>query len=114
MNSQEMTSQQLVEVIFTKLSLVYGRDFLMRWEGLDISKVKDDWVHELTGISADSVRHALRNLPPSKPPTVYEFRNVAVNAPQPVFQRIDPPRANPAVVKAVLAKARSFMTAKSA
>ena len=102
-----MHAHELVEVIFTKLSLAYGRDFLMRWEGLDIAMVKADWVHELNGISPESVRHALRNLPASKPPTVFEFRNIAVSAPPPVFQRIDPPRANPSLVQAELAKARA-------
>ena len=76
-----MHAHELVEVIFTKLSLAYGRDFLIRWEGLDIAMVKADWVHELNGISPESVRHALRNLPASKPPTVFEFRNIAVSAP---------------------------------
>ncbi|MEQ1535544.1 MAG: hypothetical protein ABL923_06670 [Burkholderiaceae bacterium] len=103
-----MQSHELVEVIFTKLSLVYGRDFLMRWEGLDIAKVKSDWAHELTGISDESVRHALRKLP-DKPPNVLEFRNVAMNAPAPVFSRIDPPTANPELVKAEIAKARALL-----
>lgn len=114
MQSHNSLDFELIDVIFTKLTLAYGRDFLARWEGLEIADVKSDWAHELSGMSADSVRHALRHLPPSKPPTVYEFRNIAVNAPQPVFQRIDPPRANPEIVKAALAKARSFMTVKPA
>lgn len=104
-----MQSHELVELIFTKLSLVYGRDFLIRWDGLDISKVKADWAHELNGISDESLRHALRNLPASKPPNVFEFRNVAMNAPAPMFNRIDPPKANSELVKSELAKAKALL-----
>ena len=109
MQHPESLDLSLIDVIFTKLSLAYGRDFLARWEGLEIMDVKSDWSHELAGMSAESVRHALRHLPASKPPTVFEFRNLAINAPQPVYQRIDPPRANPEVVRAALAKARLAM-----
>lgn len=105
-NSTDLT---LIAAIFTKLSLVYGRDFLSRWEGLDIEDVKADWSHELAGISPESVRYALKNLPASKAPTVFEFRNVALNAPPPVFQRIEAPRANPEIVKAALEKARQAL-----
>ena len=109
MQSKNSLDFGLIDVIFTKLTLAYGRDFLARWEGLVIVDVKADWAHELSGMSAESVRHALRNLPPSKPPTVFEFRNIALNAPTPVFQRIDPPTANPELVKAAIAKAKALM-----
>jgi hypothetical protein len=74
-----------VERIFTKLTMVYGRDFLGRWEGLDISEVKADWAHELSGFKdhAESIAYALKNLPDSgKPPTVLEFRAMCRKAPE--------------------------------
>jgi len=73
-----------VEKIFQKLSLVYGRDFLGRWEGIPIEDVKADWSHELSGFEAhpEAIKHALLSINPAKPPTVLEFRNLAANAPK--------------------------------
>lgn len=109
--SQNALPLEIVEMIFTKLGLLYGRDFLSRWEGLDLVDVKNDWAHELAGVSLESVRYALKNLPAMKAPTVLEFRNLTRNAPPPVFTRIDAPKANPEVVKEALAKARAALGA---
>jgi len=71
-----------VDRIFTKLALVYGRDFLSRWEGLELDDVKADWAHELSGMAVrpERIRYALENLPASKPPTVLDFRNLCMQA----------------------------------
>jgi hypothetical protein len=84
-----------VEVIFTKLSLAYGRDFLGRWEGLDLDAVKADWAHELAGFAGhrDAIAHALAHLPP-KPPTVLEFRAICRMAPTPDVARLEAPVAS--------------------
>jgi hypothetical protein len=58
--------QSLVEAIFTKCILRYGRDFTGRWEGLDLTDVKADWAHELEGVKPETVRHGLKNLPTLK------------------------------------------------
>lgn len=100
---------ELIELIFRKCSLRYGRDFRSRWEGLDIKDVMDDWAHELKGITPESVAYALQNLP-DKPPTVGDFKKVALNAPIKPLERLDPPRANPALVAAELAKLRALTT----
>lgn len=94
-----------VEVIFTKLSLAYGRDFLGRWEGLDLDAVKADWAHELAGFAGhrDAIAHALAHLPP-KPPTVLEFRAICRMAPAPATPRLEAPVANAARRDAELAK----------
>lgn len=73
-----------VERIFTKLTMIYGRDFLGRWEGLNIDEVKIDWSHELAGFKnyPDSIAYALKNMPEGiKPPTVLEFRAMCRKAP---------------------------------
>jgi hypothetical protein len=102
----------LVDIVFKKLSLRYGRDFLSRWEGLDLVDVKSDWAHELDGFESapHAIHYALQNLPDSKPPNVAEFRAIARRVPAPVTLRIDAPRANPAIVRAELAKARAAIT----
>ena len=106
-----MQSQELVNVIFTKLSMVYGRDFLSRWEGLDLNDVKADWAHELSGFSAESVKYALQNLP-EKSPTVLDFRRIALRTPTPVTVRLEQPKANPEIARESLRKARELVTKK--
>lgn len=103
--------EEIVGVVFKKLSLAYGRDFLSRWEGMDLNEVRADWCHELAGCekSPHSVLYALQNLPP-KPPTVYEFRAIARRMPPPEMVRIEAPAADPRIVRAELAKMAKYMT----
>ena len=91
--------------IFTKLTLAYGRDFIGRWEGIDLNDVKTDWSHELSGFDAhpEAIAYALANLPP-KAPTVLEFRAIARRAPQPDAPRLEAPKADPERVAKELAK----------
>ena len=72
-----------VEPIFTKLTLIYGQQFLRRWQDIDLDSVKADWAHELDGLdkSPQRIAYALQNLPPEKPPTVLEFRAIAWKMP---------------------------------
>ena len=85
--------------IFTKLTLAYGRDFLARWEGIDLNDVKSDWSHELAGFAEhpEAIAYALANLPP-KAPSVIEFRALARRAPLPEVKLLDAPKADPARV----------------
>ena len=78
-----------VDKIFEKLALVYGRDFLGRWEGLNLNDVKSDWSHELSGFftQPSAIAYALANLP-ERPPSVIEFRKIARGAPLPEEPRI--------------------------
>ena len=93
-----------IDAIFRKLTLVYGRDFMGRWEGLSASDVKTDWGHELAGFDRcpEAVKWALQNLPAGKPPTVIDFRDLCRKAPMPEVQRIPVPSANPEIVAAVM------------
>ena len=72
-----------IDQIFSKLTLIYGRDFAGRWEGMNVADVKADWAHELDGLdrSPQRIAYALKNLPISKPPTVLEFRATAWKMP---------------------------------
>lgn len=95
-----------VDKIFTKLTLLYGREFVARWEGMTIADVKTDWGHELAGFEhhPEAIHFALQNLPPEKPPTVLQFRDMARRAPAPDVPRLPEPKADPARVAAELAK----------
>ena len=72
-----------VEKIFRRLTLVYGRDFLSRWEGQEINGVIDDWALELAGFAnwPEAIGWALNNLPADRPPTVLQFRDICRKAP---------------------------------
>lgn len=95
-----------VEKIFRKLTLTYGRDFMARWEGQEITDVIDDWAEELSGFVKwpEAIAWALKNLPDGKPPTVIEFRALCFKAPKPERVALPEPAANPAFAKQVLAK----------
>lgn len=101
----------LIEIIFTKLSLRYGRDFTAKWEGIDLNDVKNDWAHELSGFerAPHAIAYALQNLPDDKAPNVAQFRAIAHRAPAAQTLRIEPPAANPAVVRAALAQAHALL-----
>lgn len=74
----------MIEPIFTKLTLTYGRDFLSKYEGLDLAAVKAEWAHELAGFQdiPGSIRYALQNLDPNKVPNVLQFRELCRRAPR--------------------------------
>lgn len=93
-----------VEKIFKKLTVTFGRDFLGRYEGIPLIDIKTDWAHELSGFEAhpEAIRHALQNINPSKPPTVYEFRNVCAAAPKMIAKALPLPPQDPAIVAAIV------------
>lgn len=98
-----------VDKIFAKLTLVYGHDFLNRWRDLDLDAVKADWAHELAGFAQhpEAIAFALTTLPPGKPPTVLEFRELARKNPPPVFKALPAPAVDREKVAAYIAKARA-------
>ena len=94
-----------VDHIFKKLTVAYGRDFLSRWEGIDISDVKENWAEELSGFiqCPGAISYALANLPP-KAPSVIEFRALARKAPMPEFAQLEAPKADAEKVALEIAK----------
>lgn len=98
-----------VEKIFRKLTLVYGRDFLSRWEGQEINGVIDDWALELAGFAnwPEAIGWALNNLPADRPPTVLQFRDICRRAPGKAMLALPEPPADPERLKAELAKLAS-------
>lgn len=74
------SSESLVDLIFSKCQLVYGRDFSSRWEGMKLADVKADWRRELgTWLNQpQAIKHALENLP-ERPLTVIQFRALCMS-----------------------------------
>ncbi len=77
-------SEHYIKAIFTKLTLVYGRDFLSKYEGQDMANVEADWAHELAGFQEmpSAIKYALQNLDPNKAPNVLQFRDICRRAPR--------------------------------
>lgn len=77
-----------VDRIFAKLSLVYGHQFLSRWDGMPLADVKADWAHELRGFAQNphAIAYALEHLPAGKAPTVLEFRAICNSPSAPVAE----------------------------
>jgi hypothetical protein len=95
-----------VDRIFEKLSLLYGREFISRWDGLDLAAVKSDWSHELAGFKnwPEAIKFGLEHLPPDRPPTVLQFRDICRKAPGKAMLALPEPPANPERVQSELAK----------
>ena len=88
----EDPKQALIDLIFRKCTLVYGRDFLDRWQGMELADVKDDWRGELGGMlgNPEAIRHALNHLP-AKAPNAVEFRAMCIGAPSDGAPRLPAP-----------------------
>lgn len=74
--------ESLVDLIFAKCALIYGRDFAGKWEGMNLVEVKADWAREL-GVwlyRPKAVLHALERLPADRPPNVLQFRALCYSA----------------------------------
>ena len=84
MSNADLLPAEWVDRIFTKLSVRYGRQFKARWDGIDESLVKADWAEQLGGFRArpDCIAYALENLPPDRPPTATQFRELCRAKPE--------------------------------
>lgn len=93
-----------VDKIFAKLALTYGHAFLSRWDGLPMDEVKADWALELRGFaqSPDAIKHALEHLPPDRPPTVLEFRNLCIRRPEVSSALLPSPKVNKEIMRRCL------------
>lgn len=94
-----------VETLFRRLLGVYGNRFTRMWEGIEPADVKAVWASELGGLRAEQIRHALAHLPESTPPTVLEFRRLALQAPVMAPAALAAPQADPAAVAAAVERA---------
>ena len=95
--SKKTLPRDVVERIFKKLSLLYGREFLAMYEGLDIEEVKQDWAEELGRFAEwpQALQFALEKAPAKWPPKVREFAEIADCAPRPKPPALPPPPRKP-------------------
>lgn len=106
---ESRTIELVVDEVFTRCTMRYGRDFLARWAGQKLHVVKADWRRVLEGLEREDRRHALEyaldNLPP-EPPRADQFKALANRAPDPRDTLLlNAPPPNPKVVAAAMAEA---------
>lgn len=94
-----------IDRLFQRLTLTYGRSFLLQWEGLPEADVKSLWAYELEPYSSrlEAIAWALEHLP-ERAPNAIEFKNLCRSAPPTVAQQLPEPKADPERVKRELAR----------
>lgn len=87
-----MLRSDWVDKIFEKLAVYYGRDWLRKWEGIDVHALKQDWAEKLSGFNGqgDAIKYALEHLP-EYPPNVGQFRDLCRRAPKVERNKLPPP-----------------------
>jgi hypothetical protein len=86
-----------IDDLFRRLSVRYGQAFLRQYDGLNLSEVKRDWAEVLGDMSAERLRHAVRNMPEAVP-TAPMFRRVCLEyrLPDESLPRLAAPAPDPA------------------
>lgn len=94
-----------IDRLFDRLTATYGKEFMVRFDGMEEGVVKSSWAHELASFETNlhMVAWALENLP-ERAPNVIQFRNLARQAPSQQVKLLPLPKADPERVAAELAK----------
>lgn len=92
-----------VDLLFAKLSVRYGVQFMRQYGDLDPALVKADWSEVLAGFGGEEISYGLKYLPEDRPPNAMQFRALCRRAPvsAPLLLR-DDVQADPERVKAAL------------
>ena len=103
----------LVDSIFARLSVRYGAAFIGQWPDADPAALKADWGRALAGFAQqpEAIAYALDNLPDT-PINVGQFRAIARRTPPKVLMRLPEPPADPARLRAELAKLAALTARK--
>ena len=102
----------VIDRLFQRLAATYGASWDRSMGSAPVGDVKTAWAHELQGFGhrLDALAWALENLP-ERCPNVIEFRNLARKAPEPETPRLPEPPADPARLRAELAKLQPIIDA---
>jgi len=86
-----------IDMLFKTLSATYGAAWDRSLGTAPLNDVKTVWGSHLAGFTVADIRYALDHLS-AKCPNVFEFRDLCRAAPRKETQRIEAPKADPAVV----------------
>ena len=78
---------QVIEIIFKKMALTYGKAFMDQYRDVHIQEVMQNWAKELAGFRPHEISYGLECLP-DKPPNVIQFRAVCRMAPPPIVKML--------------------------
>lgn len=99
--------QAWADRLFAALTIRYGEAFARQWgEEVSAADIKRDWSIVLSGWEKfpEAIRWALENLP-EKPVNAIGFRALCRQAPSTETAQLPPPKADPALVAEIMAKA---------
>jgi hypothetical protein len=99
-----------VELIHSKLALIYGQRFTQQYAGLDVATLRRTWAQQLAGITEVGIKHALEHLPADYPPNVLQFRALCCNRPPEAFKALPAPKASPERVARAVEALRALQT----
>lgn len=103
---------QAVEILFEKLSVRCGHNFLGTWAGMDLRPIKEDWRQQLAGVTPQQLDYAMDNLTPGKPPKdVMEFRRLCQSMPDERRLNVLPPPTGKVVIPAHVQAAMDLLAA---
>lgn len=96
---------QAIDRLFERLMFSYGKEWVNKWEGVDLNGVKSMWAHELSIFTGNlkAIAWALENLP-QRCPNVIEFKSLCKQAPRTATLALDAPKAPSDIVDKELAK----------
>lgn len=96
---------QVIDRLFDRLTITYGREFMARYDGLDANAVKSSWGYELSGYSGnlEAIGFALEHLP-ARAPNVVQFKEICLLAPVKQELQLEGPKPDKARVAAEFAK----------
>lgn len=97
-----------VDAIHARLLVRYGTRWVSMWAGIPEEAVKADWASELHGLGGDAIKHALEHLPMEFPPTVAQFKALALGRKERPLPALPAPKADPEVVAKIVASAKEI------
>lgn len=107
MSKNPITMADVIDRLFSRLSAVYGTGWTRECAGTPMNDLKTIWGHELAGYinHLAAIAYALDNLP-ERCPNVIQFKGLCRAAPARELPMLDAPKADPAIVAAVVSRLR--------
>ena len=76
-----MLPSNVMDRLFTRMSMVYGTEWSNRWRGIPEEEVKESWSKELSSVSVEELTWAVKNLPVHAP-NLIQFKELCRQAPK--------------------------------
>lgn len=76
-----MLDDQWLDTVLVRLMLAFPNRFPPRGTPTDLTRA--EWARELSGMTAEELKHGMANLPPDYPPTAAQFRIICQSRPKP-------------------------------